>query len=234
MDRDKRWERIQLAYDGLVGGRGEATTTEKVVETVQKRYAAGETDEFLKPIIVNKDGIIKGTPQYSSTFFGSAEASFSDKDTLLFIDYRSDRMRQIVETFGLKRNFDTDLPHPEGLVRSHARLATQFGPLWTAISGLLNNLPSPSPPMRTSSRCQYCQYSSESLLRAALSVPKLQYVLHALQNITTMTQYNAAFPFPQLYPPVSHKQVLAEALADQGVTQFHCAGSSSQQLTPRA
>lgn len=39
-----------------------------------------------------------------------------------------------------------------------------------------------------------------------------------------MTQYNAQFPFPVLYPPVDHKMVLAEALASEGVTQFHCAG----------
>lgn len=46
MDRDKRWERIQVAVDALVQGKGEES--EDPVKTVEARYEAGETDEFLK------------------------------------------------------------------------------------------------------------------------------------------------------------------------------------------
>lgn len=50
MDRDKRWERIKIAVDGLVKGDGEAS--EDAVATIEARYKKDETDEFLKPIIV--------------------------------------------------------------------------------------------------------------------------------------------------------------------------------------
>lgn len=60
MDRDKRWERVKIAVDGLVKGEGEANSD--VVAAIEERYKKGETDEFLKPIIVNGDaGRIKGT-----------------------------------------------------------------------------------------------------------------------------------------------------------------------------
>ena len=59
MDRDKRWERIKVALDGLVNGEGEKG--EDVVKAIEEKYAKDETDEFLKPIIVNGDeGRIKG------------------------------------------------------------------------------------------------------------------------------------------------------------------------------
>jgi len=87
MDRDKRWERIKIAYDGLVAGEGEESND--LIATINKRFEAEETDEFLKPIILNKDGLI------------------GDGDTLLFFNYRSDRMREIVESFGFeKKHFE--------------------------------------------------------------------------------------------------------------------------------
>ena len=64
MDRDKRWERVKIAVDGLVKGEGEKG--EDVVAAIEERYKKDETDEFLKPIIVNGDaGRIKGA-QYTS------------------------------------------------------------------------------------------------------------------------------------------------------------------------
>ena len=67
MDRDKRWERIKIAVDGLVKGEGESTTD--ILKTIQERYEKKETDEFLKPIIVNGDaGRIKGKLLSSSIF----------------------------------------------------------------------------------------------------------------------------------------------------------------------
>lgn len=50
MDRDKRWERVKIAIDGLVKGVGEAS--EDPVKTIEECYKKDETDEFLKPIIV--------------------------------------------------------------------------------------------------------------------------------------------------------------------------------------
>jgi len=63
MDRDKRWERVEIALKGLVLGEG--TETEDPVQAIKDVYAKGgpkDGDEFLKPIIVGgKEGRIKGT-----------------------------------------------------------------------------------------------------------------------------------------------------------------------------
>lgn len=64
MDRDNRWERIKVAYDALVAGSGlggGAEHTDDVIKTIQARYDANETDEFLKPIEVSANSHIQGT-----------------------------------------------------------------------------------------------------------------------------------------------------------------------------
>jgi 2,3-bisphosphoglycerate-independent phosphoglycerate mutase len=76
MDRDKRWERVKLAYDLLVRGKGEPT--EDVLATMRARYADGQTDEFIKPIVVHP-------------------ATIQDGDVLLCFNFRTDRPRQISE-----------------------------------------------------------------------------------------------------------------------------------------
>lgn len=59
MDRDKRWDRVTVAMKAIVEGEGE--DTEDVVKTMKERYEKGETDEFLKPIILGgKDSRVKG------------------------------------------------------------------------------------------------------------------------------------------------------------------------------
>jgi 2,3-bisphosphoglycerate-independent phosphoglycerate mutase len=77
MDRDKRWERVRVAYDLLVYGKGEKSRN--VLETIQNRYDIGETDEFIQPISLSENGIIKS---------GDAVISFN---------YRTDRCREITE-----------------------------------------------------------------------------------------------------------------------------------------
>ena len=54
MDRDQRWERIKLAYDLMVNGEGEST--DDLLVLIEKRYAAGETDEFINPISLTENG----------------------------------------------------------------------------------------------------------------------------------------------------------------------------------
>ena len=80
MDRDRRWERTQLAYEAMVHGRG--TPVEHPVLAVQAAYQRGETDEFIQPLVHVRDGVPVGTMR--------------DGDGVLFFNYRSDRMRQIV------------------------------------------------------------------------------------------------------------------------------------------
>jgi 2,3-bisphosphoglycerate-independent phosphoglycerate mutase len=59
MDRDKRWERVKIAIEGLINGEGESS--EDPIATIEERYKKDETDEFLKPIIIGGDeGRIKG------------------------------------------------------------------------------------------------------------------------------------------------------------------------------
>lgn len=80
MDRDKRWERIRLAYDALVNSAGEKSMN--ITETIQQRYALDETDEFLKPIIsVDQNN----TPL----------ASINEGDVVINFNFRTDRGREI-------------------------------------------------------------------------------------------------------------------------------------------
>ena len=77
MDRDKRWERVKLAYDLLTKGIGEHVTD--VAHAMQKSYENNLTDEFLKPMILNNDGIIK------------------EGDIVICFNFRTDRPREITE-----------------------------------------------------------------------------------------------------------------------------------------
>lgn len=59
MDRDKRWDRVEIALKGLVLGEGEESSDP--VKTIKERYEQGENDEFLKPIILGgKEARIQG------------------------------------------------------------------------------------------------------------------------------------------------------------------------------
>ncbi|ULC60467.1 2,3-bisphosphoglycerate-independent phosphoglycerate mutase [Flaviramulus sp. BrNp1-15] len=82
MDRDKRWERVKLAYDAMVNGIGEKSTN--VTETVQKNYNNDITDEFLKPIIMT-DGS------------GEPVTKIKDGDVVIFFNFRTDRGRELTE-----------------------------------------------------------------------------------------------------------------------------------------
>ena len=81
MDRDKRWERVRLAYDLLVKGVGEATTN--VIAAVQKSYDVNVTDEFIKPIVVTADG--------------KPLATIQSGDVVLCFNFRTDRGREITQ-----------------------------------------------------------------------------------------------------------------------------------------
>ncbi len=80
MDRDRRWERTRLAYDAMVRGVGLAATDP--VAAVLAALARGETDEFVKPIVLTEGGV--------------PVAPLRDGDGVFCFNYRSDRMRQIV------------------------------------------------------------------------------------------------------------------------------------------
>ncbi|MFN2572739.1 MAG: 2,3-bisphosphoglycerate-independent phosphoglycerate mutase [Gemmatimonadales bacterium] len=76
MDRDKRWDRIKLAYDAMVNGVG--VPVADPISAITQAYAAGETDEFVKPRVIQGAPLIR------------------DGDGIFCFNYRADRMRQIV------------------------------------------------------------------------------------------------------------------------------------------
>ncbi len=81
MDRDKRWERVKLAYDLLVNGVGETTTDP--IAAMQASYDAGVTDEFIKPIAVLK---AQGS---------EPKATIQEGDVVIFFNYRNDRAKEL-------------------------------------------------------------------------------------------------------------------------------------------
>ncbi len=76
MDRDKRWERVKIAYDLLVNGEGKPATD--MVQAMEESYGEGVTDEFVKPIVnSNLDGRI------------------GEGDAVIFFNYRNDRAKEL-------------------------------------------------------------------------------------------------------------------------------------------
>ena len=82
MDRDKRWERVKLAYDGMVNSIGEKSTN--ITKTMQKNYDNDITDEFIKPIIM-VDNV------------GNPVAKIKEDDVVIFFNFRTDRGRELTE-----------------------------------------------------------------------------------------------------------------------------------------
>ena len=82
MDRDKRWERVKKAYDLLIHGKGEAH--DDAVQAIRQAYKSGVTDEFMEPVILDRDGVIK------------------DDDIVICFNFRTDRGRQITEALTQK------------------------------------------------------------------------------------------------------------------------------------
>lgn len=80
MDRDKRWERIKIAYDLIVNGTGSHVTN--IIDGMQESYNAGVTDEFMLPVIVTgKDGKPVGTVK--------------EGDVIVFFNFRNDRAKEL-------------------------------------------------------------------------------------------------------------------------------------------
>ena len=83
MDRDNRWDRVELAYNAMVKGSGQ--TAECGVCAVEQSYKEGTNDEFVLPTVVQKDG--------------APVAVIKDKDSIIFFNFRPDRAREISRAF---------------------------------------------------------------------------------------------------------------------------------------
>jgi 2,3-bisphosphoglycerate-independent phosphoglycerate mutase len=109
MDRDKRWDRVALAYGALV--RGEGYRSAGGAQAVEEAYARGETDEFVKPTVV-----VDGT--------GEPRARVRDGDAIVFFNFRADRARELTRAFTQEgfKEFDAT-PRP---VLSYYACMTQY------------------------------------------------------------------------------------------------------------
>ena len=136
MDRDTNWDRIEKAYRALTLGEG--VTAESAAEAVTQSYEKGETDEFVQPTVVMKDG--------------APTATVDDGDSVIFFNFRPDRAREITRAFccdefdGFDRgprkkvtyvcftDYDETIPNKEVAFRKDAIINT-FGE-WIAANGM--------------------------------------------------------------------------------------------------
>ena len=94
MDRDNRWERIKLAYDALVHGKGDITSD--IISTIKNNYKNGCTDEFIKPLI-NVDS--NDNPL----------ATINSDDIVLFFNFRTDRGRELTKVLSQEDNIEFNM-----------------------------------------------------------------------------------------------------------------------------
>ncbi|PZO30688.1 MAG: 2,3-bisphosphoglycerate-independent phosphoglycerate mutase [Flavobacteriaceae bacterium] len=87
MDRDKRWERVKLAYDLLVNSIGKHTTN--AVESIQQSYDQNITDEFIEPLVVVDEN-------------NKPLAKIEEDDVVIFFNFRTDRGRELTEALSQK------------------------------------------------------------------------------------------------------------------------------------
>ena len=137
MDRDKRWDRVQKAYESIALGKNPTNLSPK--EYIQSQYDEGIFDEFLTPVS-----------------FGGFQG-MNDDESFVFVNFRSDRAREIVDCLG----------NP-----------------------------------------QFKEFKRERYVK-----------LH----IATMTEYDATFPYPILFPKQNVQNTLAEVISSHRLKQFHTA-----------
>lgn len=82
MDRDKRWERVNLAYNALVKGTGEVAST--AIEAVDNSYANNKVDEFVLPVVIMQSG--------------KPVAKIEENDSVIFFNFRPDRARELTRS----------------------------------------------------------------------------------------------------------------------------------------
>ena len=90
MDRDNNYDRVKLAYDALT--KGEGLKADSASDAIQQSYDRDETDEFVKPTVIMKNG--------------APTATIKDNDSIIFFNFRPDRAREITHCF-CDDDFDT-------------------------------------------------------------------------------------------------------------------------------
>jgi len=120
MDRDKRWERVKLAYDALVNGTGEKSTD--ALAAVESSYAAGLTDEFIRPTVILAED-------------QQPLATIKDGDSVICFNFRTDRCREITQVLT-----QTDIPE-QGMKKLalHYTTMTQYDQSFKGIRVIFEN-----------------------------------------------------------------------------------------------
>ncbi len=95
MDRDKRWERVQLAYNAMVNGVGNNASS--AMEAIQENYAKEITDEFILPTVIIENG--------------QPVATIKNGDAVICFNFRTDRCREITEVL-TQKDFPEQNMHP--------------------------------------------------------------------------------------------------------------------------
>jgi 2,3-bisphosphoglycerate-independent phosphoglycerate mutase len=108
MDRDKRWDRVQKAYNALALGEGELA--DSAVEAMDQSYNAKETDEFVKPTVIMENG--------------KPAATIDENDAVIFFNFRPDRAREITRSF-IEPEFK-DFERKKGYFPVHYVSMTQY------------------------------------------------------------------------------------------------------------
>ncbi|MCI8869748.1 MAG: 2,3-bisphosphoglycerate-independent phosphoglycerate mutase [Lawsonibacter sp.] len=104
MDRDKRWDRVQRAYDAMVMGEG--PFAQDAAQAVQASYDAGVTDEFVEPVVCAK------------------HARIQDNDSVIFFNFRPDRAREITRCL-VDEDF-SDVERKSGFLSVHFVCTTEY------------------------------------------------------------------------------------------------------------
>jgi 2,3-bisphosphoglycerate-independent phosphoglycerate mutase len=120
MDRDRRWDRVKLAYDALTQGIGKHATN--ALEALQQSYDEGVTDEFVKPVIIT-DG--EGLPL----------ATIKDGDVVICFNFRTDRCREITIALTQERIPEHNM-HP---LKLHYVTMTEYDKLYKDVGVIFHN-----------------------------------------------------------------------------------------------
>ena len=87
MDRDKRWERVKLAYDLLI--KGEGKKSQNIIQAIEESYSENVTDEFIKPIVITDAS-------------GNPIGNIKENDVVICFNFRTDRCREITQVLTQK------------------------------------------------------------------------------------------------------------------------------------
>lgn len=120
MDRDKRWERVKLAYDALTQGIGQKATD--ALAAIQESYDTGVTDEFIKPIILTDSN-------------GAPLATINEGDVVVCFNFRTDRCREITVAL-TQHEFPEHNMHPLNL---HYVTMTEYDKTYKNVGIIFSN-----------------------------------------------------------------------------------------------